>query len=115
MSKVQLKSEVKLKGKLAQEASYGMTGLKTAEKNNALALIAAQISEDESFILQENQKDIEAGKAKGTSDAILDRILLTPERIKAMAEGIKQVIELTDPIGETLETIEKENGLFVEK
>ena len=115
MSKVQLKSEVQWKGKQAQEASYAMNALTTAEKNSALQWMALQISEDQEFILQENKKDIEAGKDRGMSDAILDRILLTPERIEAMAAGIKQIIELTDPIGETLELIEKENGLFVEK
>ncbi|GAB3796577.1 glutamate-5-semialdehyde dehydrogenase [Virgibacillus kimchii] len=115
MSNVQVKNEVQLKGKQAQEASYSMTALTTEEKNSALQFVAAQILEDQEFILQENQKDIAEGKDKGTSEAILDRILLTPERVEAMAEGIKQVIELTDPIGETLETIDKENGLFVEK
>jgi glutamate-5-semialdehyde dehydrogenase len=115
MSKVQLESEVQLKGKQAQEASYDMTALNKEDKNKALQLIAAQISSDQEFILEENKKDIEAGREKGLSEAILDRIMLAPERIEVMAEGIQQVIELTDPIGETLETIEKDNGLFVEK
>lgn len=115
MSNVQTGSEVQLKGKQAKAASHEMTALTTDDKNSALQLIAAQIAEDQEFILQENQKDIEAGKDKGISEAILDRILLTQERIQAMAEGIRQIIDLTDPIGETLETIEKENGLFVEK
>ncbi|MFA1819965.1 glutamate-5-semialdehyde dehydrogenase [Virgibacillus oceani] len=108
-------SEVQLKGKKAQEASYEMTALQTEQKNNALKLIADQIVEDQGLILEENQRDIEAGRNKEVSEAILDRILLTAERIESMAQGIEQIIELTDPIGETLETIEKENGLFVEK
>jgi glutamate-5-semialdehyde dehydrogenase len=115
MGNVLAGSEVQLKGKQAQAASYSMTSLTTEEKNSALQMIAAQMAEDKEFILRENQKDIAAGKDKGTSDAILDRILLTPKRIITMAEGIRQIVELTDPIGETLETIQKKNGLFAEK
>ena len=108
-------SEVIQKGKAAKLASYQMTGLSTEEKNNALALIAEQIVADQQMILEENKKDIEKGKEAGLSTSVLDRILLTEERIKAMSEGILQVTELVDPIGESLETIEKDNGLHIEK
>ncbi|WP_156288728.1 glutamate-5-semialdehyde dehydrogenase [Oceanobacillus salinisoli] len=108
-------SEVQFKGKKAQEASYEMTGLTTEDKNEALSLIADQILEDSSVILEENKKDMEDGREKGLTDSILDRIFLSPDRIQAMAEGIRQVMELSDPIGETLETIEKDNGLVIQK
>ncbi|WP_085992873.1 glutamate-5-semialdehyde dehydrogenase [Oceanobacillus senegalensis] len=108
-------SEVQLKGKKAQEASFQMTALTTEEKNDALRLISEQIVADSDMILTENQKDLEQGKEKGLSEAILDRILLNHDRIEGMAEGIRQVINLEDPIGEVLERIKKENGLFVEK
>ncbi|RDW19787.1 glutamate-5-semialdehyde dehydrogenase [Oceanobacillus chungangensis] len=108
-------SEVIEKGKAAKKASYEMTGISTKEKNTALALIAEQIVADQAIILEENKKDIENGKERGLSTAILDRISLSEERIKAMAEGVIQVTELVDPIGETLETIEKNNGIKILK
>lgn len=108
-------NEVIKKGKLAKKASYKMTGLTTAQKNEALAYIAEQLLEDEEIILAENKKDLQFGKDKGLSEAILDRIMLNNARIQGMVEGIHQVITLMDPIGEVLETIEKENGLFIER
>ena len=107
--------EVIEKGKHAKKASYLMTGVTTEEKNAALHLIAEQLINDQQSILQENKKDIEAGKAKGLSEAVLDRIMLNEERIVGIAEAIGQVTELKDPIGEILETIEKENGLHIQK
>lgn len=108
-------SEIYEKGKAAQVASYQMTGLTTEEKNEALQLIADSLVENQSNILEENQKDINNGKANGSSDALLDRLLLSEERIVAMADGIRQVVDLKDPIGEVLERVEKENGLYIEK
>ena len=108
-------SEVQFKGKKAQEASYQMTALTTEDKNEALALIAEQIVADQDVILEENKKDIQYGREKGLTEAVLDRIFLDEVRIEGMAEGIRQVIELKDPIGETLETVEKENGLYIER
>ena len=69
---------------------------------------------DQAFILAENQKDLDEGKEKGLTDAVLDRILLTEKRIEDIADAIHLLIELQDPIGETLETIEKDNGLHIE-
>ncbi|MBP2076782.1 glutamate-5-semialdehyde dehydrogenase [Oceanobacillus polygoni] len=108
-------SEVVLKGKAAKKASYLMTGVTTEEKNEALALIAEQLIMDQEMLLIENERDLAAGKEKGLSDAVLDRIMLNQERIKGIAAAIHQVIELHDPIGETLESINKENGLNIEK
>lgn len=108
-------SEVIQKGKSAKEASYSMTGVTTEEKNEALALIAEQLIMDQEMLLIENEKDLAAGKEKGLSDAVLDRIMLNQERIEGIAAAIRQVIELHDPIGETLESINKENGLNIEK
>ena len=107
-------SEVHLKGKAAKEVSYSLVNITTDQKNKALALIADQLVADQTSILAENQKDLDDGKAKGLTDAILDRILLTEKRIEDMANAIHLLIELQDPIGETLETIEKDNGLLIE-
>jgi len=108
-------SEVIQKGKAAKQASYKLAGITTEEKNHALQVISEQILQDKFYILEENEKDIKAGKEKGLSDAILDRIQLTEERMKGIATSIQQVIELNDPIGEVLETIDRDNGLRVEK
>lgn len=108
-------SEVKEKGALAKKASFALIGVSTEQKNNALAKIAQQLLKDQDTIIAENKKDLEQGKLKGFNDSILDRILLNEKRIKDMAEAIGLLIELDDPIGETLECIQKENGLVIKK
>lgn len=108
-------SEVKMKGQAAKAASQLLTGVTTEEKNTALALIADQIVADQQTILEANKKDIEQGKDKGLTDALLDRIMLNEDRIKDMADAIYLLVDLQDPIGEVLETIEKENGLHIQK
>ncbi|WP_299093009.1 glutamate-5-semialdehyde dehydrogenase [uncultured Metabacillus sp.] len=108
-------SEVLQKGKAAKEASFVMVDMSTEEKNEALAKIADQLLVDQAYILKENQKDLEAGKENGLSDSILDRIMLNEKRITDMAEAIRLLIELKDPVGETLETIQKDNGLLIKK
>lgn len=115
MSKITTESEVQQKGKLAKQASYTMNIKSTAEKNDALAKIAEQLLIDVNEIMQENKKDIQAGKEKGITESILDRILLNETRIKAMSDAIHELIQLTDPVGEELESITKENGLKIIK
>ncbi|PID02148.1 glutamate-5-semialdehyde dehydrogenase [Sporosarcina sp. P2] len=108
-------SEIRDKGKAAKEASIVLNVATTEEKNDALQLIADQLMKEQDQLLAENKKDIEEGREKGIDAAVLDRILLTPERIEAMAEGVRLLINLQDPIGETLEEINKENGLHIVK
>jgi glutamate-5-semialdehyde dehydrogenase len=108
-------TEVKEKGKAAKEASFVLMRVTTQEKNEALRLIAEQLVLDQEKILAENQRDLEAGKKKGISPAILDRIMLNTQRVKGMIDSIYQLVELNDPIGEVLESIEKENGLHIQK
>src|SRR5690625_670130 len=108
-------NEVKRKGQTAKEASFALTGVTAADKNSALLLIAEQIMTDQEVILEENQKDIQTGKESGLTESVLDRILLTEERIQDMAAGIKLLVDLTDPIGEVMESIQKENGLVIQK
>ncbi|MCM3741759.1 glutamate-5-semialdehyde dehydrogenase [Oceanobacillus luteolus] len=108
-------SEVIQKGKAAKTASYLMSAATTKEKNDALALIAEQLILDKAIILQENERDLVAGKEKDIPASVLDRIMLNEERLEAIAAAIHQIIELTDPIGETLTTIPKENGLTIEE
>ena len=115
VSKVTTESEVRSKGKLAKKASYSMNLKTTLEKNNALVKIAEQLLIDQILIIEENKKDLLAGTKKGLSKSTLDRIMLDESRIQAMADGIQQLIELEDPVGELLERVTKENGLKIEK
>lgn len=108
-------SEVEAKGIAALKASRVLVNRSTGEKNKALDLISEQLLKDKDYILQENEKDLQAGKERGLTEAILDRIMLNEKRIEDMAHAIKLLIDLKDPIGETLETIEKENGMTIVK
>lgn len=108
-------SEVKQKGALAKKASFALIGVTTEQKNDALEKIAKQLLIDQDFIISENQKDLEQGKNKGLNESVLDRILLNEKRISDMAEAIGLLVKLDDPVGETLESIEKENGLSIKK
>ena len=108
-------SEVKQKGAQAKKASFALIGVSTEQKNDALEKIAEQLLTDQDYLIAENQKDLERGKQNGLNDSVLDRILLNEKRISDMAEAIRLLVKLTDPIGETIESIEKENGLLIKK
>ncbi len=88
--------------------------LDTQTKNNALLKMADALEENCDFILSENAKDM--ANAKGTvSDVMLDRLALSKERIKGMADGIREVAQLPDPVGEVLARVERPSGIVVEK
>lgn len=108
-------SEVKTKGQLAKVASFKLVGVTTEEKNDALLKIADELLKEKDYIITENKKDLVAGKENGLSDSVLDRIMLNEKRIQDMVDAIRLLVELKDPIGETLEEIEKENGLKIKK
>lgn len=108
-------SEVKKKGLLAKKASFLIGNKTTEEKNEALEKISDQLLQNKEAILLANKKDLEEGKKSGLSEAILDRILLNEERLENMAEAISQLVALKDPIGDVIESIEKENGLKIYK
>ncbi|PLS18507.1 glutamate-5-semialdehyde dehydrogenase [Bacillus sp. M6-12] len=108
-------SEVRNKGEAAKKASYSLIGISTEDKNQALGFIADQLLKDADFLIAENNKDLEQGKQNGFTDSLLDRMLLDKKRIEDMASAIRLLVKLKDPIGETLETIEKDNGLKILK
>lgn len=108
-------SEVRTKGQAAKKASYHLSNVESDEKNKALRLIAEQLIYDQDSILEENKKDMSSGQEEGFTDALLDRMFLNKERLHQMADAIHLLTELKDPIGEVLETIEKDNGLRIEK
>ena len=86
----------------------------TAEKNHALEEMAKQLWLSRADILAANELDMTTAKGK-ISDVMLDRLYLDEDRIAAMAEGIRQLIDLEDPVGEVLERTELENGLVISK
>lgn len=115
MTQISTESEVLFKGKKAKQASFVLNMKTTHEKNEALAKIAEQLIIDQTMILQANKKDLLVGKENGLTESTLDRIMLTEARICVMAESIKQLVLLDDPVGELLESTTKENGLQIEK
>lgn len=100
-------------GVAAKKAEPKLIKLSTEEKNKALLAVADGLVADAEIILAENAKDIENAKANNMAEGLVDRLLLTKERIEAMAEGLREVVALEDPIGEVLETFERPNGLKV--
>ena len=105
--------ELIIKGKAAKAASVKLALASTDTKNTALHSAAKALIENTEYILTENTKDIDAAKQNGMNEGLLDRLTLTPERIKAMADGIIQITEITDPIGEVVSKFSRPNGLEI--
>ncbi|MFT8316954.1 MAG: glutamate-5-semialdehyde dehydrogenase [Sporolactobacillus sp.] len=103
------------KAKKAKKASTTLGALSTDQKNQALLLLAEKLDERVSEILTANQKDMEKAKNKGMNASLLDRLLLTPERIHAMRLALVQLAGLHDPIGDCLENWKRPNGLQIQK
>ena len=101
------------KGKLAKKASYELAKKSSGEKNAALLAIAKALRDNTEYILKENLVDIENGRANNMKEGLIDRLMLTAERISAMAEGIEQIVTLPDPIGEVISQVKRPNGLKI--
>lgn len=106
-------TELLEKAKKAKQASAELASKTTKQKNEALAAISKQLIEEISFILVENKKDVENARAKGMTEALIDRLTLNEKRIQDMADGIRQLIDLKDPVGEILDSWERPNGLQI--
>ena len=102
-------------GQKAVQAKYEVQKLSEKEKNRALLTIAEALVTETDRILAANEKDLARAEEKGMKAGLIDRLRLTEERIKGMAEGIEKVTQLPDPVGELLETIHRPNGLVIEK
>ncbi|WP_027416934.1 glutamate-5-semialdehyde dehydrogenase [Aneurinibacillus terranovensis] len=101
------------KAKKAKEAAVTMGLLSTEEKNEALLRMADALESSTSRIIQANEVDVTAAKESGAPSSIVDRLLLNENRIKDMAEGLRQVVALADPVGEMLASWERPNGLQI--
>ncbi len=102
-------------GKRAAAAKYQLQGLTTEEKNRALEHAAEALTEHTREILTANARDLDRGRENGMHQGLLDRLKLNQVRIAAMAQGLKQVAALPDPVGECLESFDRPNGLHIEK
>ena len=99
----------------AKDASRVVAGVSTENKNKALSQMAKALLKNYRYILLQNAKDVVIAKKKGLSDAMIDRLRLTNKRIKDMAQAIKSVHGLKDPVGEVLRKWKRPNGLLIKK
>ncbi len=102
-------------GKKAVSVKYELQKLASLKKRQVLEAVAEGLIADAETILKENAKDIERGEENGMHPGMIDRLRMTEERIRSMAEGLRQVAELEDPVGEVLETFTRPNGLKITK
>lgn len=108
-----IKQFVSDKAAKAKKASRALATIPTEIKNNALFKMAAGLEQKAGELISENRKDLVEAEKKGLSKAMIDRLTLTPERIKAMADGLREVAALPDPVGEVLKMWRRPNGMEV--
>ena len=108
-----LTEQLEQMGRQARTASDALRGMSRRIKDAALLEIATRLVAETERLRAENAKDLAAGKERGLSGAMLDRLELTPKRIEAMAEGLRQVAALPDPVGDILEQYIHPNGLRI--
>ena len=102
-------------GVAAKSAAVEMNKASTEQKNLALQAIAGEILARRSDLMLENEKDLEAARANGISDALLDRLTFTEARFNSMVEGLEQVATLNDPVGEITDMSYRPTGIQVGK
>lgn len=102
-------------GQAANAAKYRLQKMSGAARNEALLAVAEGLLADREAILAANGADVEAAKERGMHPGMVDRLMLTRERVEAMAEGLRQICALPDPLGEVLERFTRPNGLEIEK
>ena len=97
----------------ARSASQELSRAVSSSKDEALDKMAKGLIEKTDYIINENQKDVEEAISKALSEAMVDRLTLTPERLQKVADGLREVAALTDPVGEVLRMRTRPNGLKV--
>jgi glutamate-5-semialdehyde dehydrogenase len=107
--------EIELKAKKAKQASRKLCRMSTEIKNHALTFIAREIEAHKPDILSQNQKDLDQARASGMSPHMLDRLVLSEERLKSIQEGVLAVVSLPDPVGELFDMRTLPNGLILGK
>jgi len=104
-------ADLQAMGQAAKAASYDLATRTTAEKNEALLAIAEEIEARSEAILDANDLDIAAAREQGLSESLIDRLLLTPARVEALARDTRSIVELSDPVGADIESRVMPNGL----
>src|SRR5690349_24560961 len=99
----------------AKTAARGLAATSSAVKNAALLAIAAALEARVDEILEANARDLEAGRESGLSDALMDRLRLDESRVRGMAEGVRAIAALPDPVGEVVDGGRLANGLDMRK
>ena len=99
----------------ARQASLALSNVSTKQKNRALSWMAGSLLKNAQYLLSENSKDITLANKTGLSKALVDRLTLTEKRIKEMADSLKQVASLKDPVGRILRQWKRPNRLIIKK
>lgn len=102
-------------GQQAKKASRSLRTIDTDTKNSVLGNIIANLKKNQESILVANKKDLAAGKSSGLDDALIDRLMLNPERISGIIESLEQIVSLPDPIGETTDLEYRPSGIQIGK
>ena len=102
-------------GRTAQTAARQLAGLATEVKNQALLNIAQALEAEQGPVLEANRADYQSAQADGMNEAMLDRLLLTPERLTGMAQDVRGIAALPDPVNEVIDARTLANGLAVER
>src|SRR5205809_7628105 len=110
-----LDEQITLLAKQARMASRQVARLNTAQKNQCLLVMAEALAKEKEAVLSANAKDMEAAAQTGLSAAMLDRLGLDEKRISAMAQGLREVVALPDPVGRVLDERTRPNGLRLQK
>lgn len=100
-------------GEKAVEAKTVLNRLGVTEKNVALCTVADALVENTEYLLKENEKDVNLAKENKMKESLIDRLSLSADRIKAMAEGLRQIVQLEDPVGEVISMKTRPNGLQI--
>lgn len=107
--------ELETKGKAARDAAKKLAKLSTNVKDRALLCIADALDSRQDAVLAANEKDCDAGRQSGLTEAVLDRLALNPQRLEALADDVRSIAALPDPVGETFDMRTRPNGLKVGK
>ncbi|MCJ7803126.1 MAG: glutamate-5-semialdehyde dehydrogenase [Desulfobacterales bacterium] len=111
--KMDFRTEVREMARKAKEASHRLAQLSTTTKNKALLEMAEDLERNQQRLIKENRKDLAAGEKAHLSSSLIDRLRLTPSVIHGMAEGLREVARLPDPVGEVIRMWKRPNGLMV--
>lgn len=108
-----LKQDIQRKGQQAKAAAKKLAQATTQTKSQALTTIARAIEQNQKKLLAENDRDLAAGRTQGLDDALLDRLALNPERVESMAESLRQIATLPDPVGTITDLAYRPSGIQV--